>query len=66
MDADGKTQYGQQQQPTDKGPEPVKLHSNSGFGGNNNDTAAKTQTNADVTKRYPKKLKKCAMDWSKV
>lgn len=56
VDADGKTHYGQQPPAADKGPEPVKLHSASGFGGNNNDTAAKTQYNADGTKKIPKEV----------
>ena len=59
VDADGKVHYGSQPPATEKGPEPVKMHNNnSGFGGNNNtgssDSAAKTQYNADGTKKIPK------------
>ncbi|MBT9491658.1 MAG: DUF4124 domain-containing protein, partial [Paucibacter sp.] len=60
VDANGKVHYGSQPPATEKGPEPVKMHNNnSGFGGNNNnsgssDSAAKTQYNADGTKKIPK------------
>nr|WP_315489451.1 DUF4124 domain-containing protein [uncultured Rhodoferax sp.] len=61
VDANGKVHYGSQPPAAEKGPEPVKLHNNnSGFGGNNNsnnaagDSAAKTQYNADGTKKIPK------------
>jgi hypothetical protein len=56
VDADGKTHYGQQPPAADKGPEPVKLHSASGFGGNNNETATRTPTNPDGTKKIPKEI----------
>ena len=58
VDANGKVHYGSQPPAAEKGPEPVKMHSSSGFGGNNNsssnDAAAKTQYNADGTKKIPK------------
>ena len=62
VDANGKVYYGSQPPATEKGPEPVKMHnSNSGFGGNNtnsggSDAAAKTQYNADGTKKIPKEV----------
>lgn len=58
VDATGKVHYGSQPPAADKEPEPVKLHSASSFGGNNNnssnDTTAKTQYNADGTKKISK------------
>lgn len=55
VDADGKTHYGSQPPATDKGGEALKLHSNSGFGGNNNAPAPKpAEYNADGTKKIPK------------
>lgn len=59
VDADGKVHYGQQPPSAEKGPEPVKLHSASGFGGNNSPSEAgasggKVQYNADGTKKIPK------------
>ena len=61
VDADGKVHYGQQPPSAEKGPEPVKLHSASGFGGNNNPSEAgssggKVQYNADGTKKIPKEV----------
>ncbi|MES2584934.1 MAG: DUF4124 domain-containing protein [Pseudomonadota bacterium] len=57
VDANGKVHYGSQPPAAEKGPEPVKMHSSSGFGGNNNSgsgAAAKPQYNADGTKKIPK------------
>lgn len=58
VDVDGKVHYGQQPPAAEKGPEPVKMHSASGFGGNNNDAAAgkAPQYNADGTKKIPKEV----------
>lgn len=54
VDAGGKTHYGSQPPATDKGGETLKLHSNSGFGGDNNGKARATEYNADGTKKLPK------------
>ncbi|WP_294766875.1 DUF4124 domain-containing protein [uncultured Rhodoferax sp.] len=52
VDAEGKTHYGSQPPAGDKGSEPMKLHSNSGFGGNNSGKAV--EYNPDGTKKIPK------------
>ena len=49
VDAEGKTHYGSQPPAGDKGSEPMKLHSNSGFGGNNSGKAV--EYNPDGTKK---------------
>ncbi len=54
VDANGKVHYGSQPPASEKGPEPVKLHSASGFGGNNNPSSQ--TTNADGTKKIPKEV----------
>ncbi len=56
VDATGKVHYGSQPPVAEKEPEPVKIHSASSFGGNNNsnDTTAKTQYNANGTKKISK------------
>jgi hypothetical protein len=57
VDAEGKTHYGSQPPATDKGGEPLKLHSNSGFGGDNSGKAGGTpEYNADGTKKIPKNV----------
>lgn len=57
VDANGKVHYGSQPPATEKGPEPVKLHGASSFGGNNNDAPTPSKSpryNADGTKKIPK------------
>jgi hypothetical protein len=55
VDAQGKTHYGSQPPATDTGGEPLKLHSNSGFGGNNSGKVKPpVEYNADGTKKVPK------------
>ena len=54
VDADGKTHYGSQPSANDKGSEALKIHSNSGFGGDNNGKARNAEYNADGTKKVPK------------
>lgn len=55
VDADGKTHYGSQPPTNDKGGEALKLHSNSGFGGNNSGKVKPpAEYNADGTKKIPK------------
>lgn len=63
VDADGKTHYGSQPPATDKGSEPMKLHSNSGFGGNNNGKAV--EYNPDGTKKIPKDVQDMARGMEK-
>ncbi|MES2948878.1 MAG: DUF4124 domain-containing protein [Pseudomonadota bacterium] len=55
VDADGKVHYGSQPPATtsDKGAEPLKMQSHSGFGGNNNPSS---QPNTDGTKKIPKEV----------
>lgn len=66
VDADGKTHYGSQPPATDKGGEALKLHSNSGFGGNNNGKAAPTtEYNADGTKKVSKEVQDFAKGMEK-
>lgn len=54
VDAQGKTHYGSQPTAGDSGSETLKIHSNSGFGGDNNGKARSTEYNADGTKKIPK------------
>ncbi|OYQ42390.1 DUF4124 domain-containing protein [Rhodoferax sp. TH121] len=55
VDAEGKTHYGSQPPTSDKGGEALKLHSNSGFGGNNSGKVKPpVEYNADGTKKIPK------------
>jgi hypothetical protein len=63
VDADGKTHYGSQPPATDKGGEALKLHSNSGFGGNNNGKAV--EYNADGTKKISKDVQDFAKGMEK-
>ena len=65
VDAQGKTHYGQQPTTTDKSPEAVKLHGNSGFGGDNNGKALSAEYNADGTKKIPKDVQEFASGMEK-
>lgn len=65
VDAEGKTHYGAQPPATDKGAETLKLHSNSGFGGDNNGKARTTEYNADGTKKIPKDVQDLAKGMEK-
>lgn len=66
VDAEGKTHYGSQPPAADKGSEALKLHSNSGFGGNNNGKASSaTEYNADGTKKIPKDVQDFAKGMEK-
>jgi hypothetical protein len=64
VDAEGKTHYGSQPPATDsKGGEALKLHSNSGFGGNNNGKAV--EYNPDGTKKLSKDVQDLAKGMEK-
>ena len=65
VDAEGKTHYGAQPPATDKGAETLKLHSNSGFGGDNNGKVRATEYNADGTKKIPKDVQDFAKGMEK-
>jgi hypothetical protein len=53
-DTEGKVHYGSQPPMDEKNSEPIKLRSNSGFGGDNNGKVRTTEYNADGTKKIPK------------
>lgn len=65
VDAEGKTHYGAQPPATDKGAETLKLHSDSGFGGDNNGKARTTEYNADGTKKISKDVQDLAKGMEK-
>lgn len=65
VDAEGRTHYGAQPPVTEKGVEPLKLHSNSGFGGDNNGKVRATEYNADGTKKIPKNVQDLAKGMEK-
>jgi hypothetical protein len=66
VDAEGKTHYGSQPPATDKGSEPMKLRSNSGFGGDNNGKVRPAvEYNADGTKKVPKDVQDFAKGMEK-
>lgn len=56
VDADGKVHYGSQPPPEQKATEPVKIRSETSFGGNNYGPSAKSEYNADGTKKIPKEV----------
>jgi hypothetical protein len=65
VDAQGKTHYGSQPPATDNGGEALKLHSNSGFGGDNNGKVRTPEYNADGTKKIPKDVQDFAKGMEK-
>ena len=65
VDAQGKTHYGSQPPAADKGGEALKLHSNSGFGGDNNGRVRATEYNADGTKKLSKDVQELAKGMEK-
>jgi hypothetical protein len=65
VDAEGKTHYGAQPPATEKSVEPLKLHSNSSFGGDNNGKVRATEYNADGTKKVPKDVQDFAKGMEK-
>lgn len=65
VDAEGKTHYSAQPPATDKGVEPLKLHSNSSFGGDNNGKVRATEYNADGTKKLSKDVQDLAKGMEK-
>jgi len=61
VDAEGKTHYGSQPPTAEQKGEELKLHSNTGFGGNNNIPAkGKSEYNADGTKKVSKDVQELA------
>ncbi|MES2583483.1 MAG: DUF4124 domain-containing protein [Pseudomonadota bacterium] len=65
VDAQGKTHYGQQPTPDDKAGEALKLQSNTGFVGDNNDKARTVEYNADGTRKIPKDVQDLARGFEK-
>ncbi|OYU46151.1 MAG: DUF4124 domain-containing protein [Burkholderiales bacterium PBB4] len=62
VDAEGKTHYGSQPPSAAQQGEALKMHSNSGFGGNNNGSSASrpVEYNPDGTKKIPKDVQAMA------
>ncbi|MDR7307698.1 DUF4124 domain-containing protein [Rhodoferax saidenbachensis] len=65
VDAEGKIHYGAQPPANEKTSEPLKLHSNSGFGGDNNGKVRATEYNADGTKKIPQDVQDFAKGMEK-